>query len=56
MTVYEYINKETDPEKLYSGIRAILTKLDQSGKYPSDHVIKKIQRLADKRYIEIGGK
>jgi hypothetical protein len=56
MTVYQYINKETDPEKLYPGIRAMLTKMAERGTYPEDHVIKKIQRLADKRYVEIGGK
>ena len=56
MTVYEYIRKETDPGKLYDGIREILRKMDERGRYPQDRTIKKIQRLADARYMELGGK
>lgn len=53
MTVYEYIKTETDPAKLYDGIRAILTKMDTRGCYPEDREIKKMQRTADARYIEL---
>lgn len=53
MTVYNYIKTETDPRKLYDGIRAILSELDARGRYPSDHVIKDMQRAADARYIEL---
>ena len=53
MTVYQYIKNETDPAKLYSGIREILRKMDERGRYPEDRTIKKIQRLADARYTEL---
>lgn len=53
MNVYTYIKKETDAAKLYAGIRAILGELDNRGRYPEDWEIKKIQRLADARYIEL---
>ena len=53
MTVYEYIKAETDPAKLYDGVRAILQKLDARGRYPEDWEIKKMQRVADARYIEL---
>ena len=55
MTVYSYIKKETDPEKLYDGIRSILSDMDRRGKYPEDWEIKKMQRLADARYKELKG-
>lgn len=53
MTVSEYIKTETEPAKLYDGIRKILIELDRRGRYPSDHIIKKYQREADARYIEL---
>lgn len=53
MTVYEYIKAETDPTKLYGGIRAILLELDRRGRYPEDWTIKELQRLADARYAEL---
>lgn len=53
MTVYEYIRRETDPAKLYSGIRAILGEMDERGRYPEDWEIKQIQRVADARYDEL---
>ena len=53
MTVYEYIRTETDPTKLYNGIREILRELDRRGRYPEDWETKKIQRLADARYSEL---
>ena len=53
MSVYEYIEKETDPTKLYDGIRAILQKMDERGRYPEDWIIKRIQRAADARYYEL---
>ena len=53
MTPYEYIRTETDPSKLYAGVRAILTEMDACGKYPEDWEIKKLQRLADSRYIQL---
>ena len=56
MSVYEYIKKETDPRKLYDGIRAILMEMDRCGRYPEDWQIKRIQRAADARYLELGGK
>lgn len=56
MSVYEYIKTETDPRKLYDGIRAILRDLDAHGRYPQDWEIKRMQRAADARYIELGGK
>lgn len=56
MSVYEYIKKETDPRKLYDGIRAILMEMDRRGRYPEDWQIKRIQRAADARYLELGGK
>ena len=56
MTVYQYIKTETDAEKLYDGIRAILREMDKRGRYPEDWVIKKIQRLADARAEELRGR
>ena len=56
MNVYDYIKKETDPIKLYDGIRAILQKMYESGRYPQDWEIKRMQRAADARYLELGGK
>jgi hypothetical protein len=53
MSVYEYIKTETDPTKLYDGIRAILTKMDARGRYPEDWEIKRMQRAADARYTEL---
>lgn len=53
MTVYRYIETETDPGKLYDGIRAILRDMDSRGRYPEDWEIKKMQRLADARYEEL---
>lgn len=53
MGVYEYIRTETDPTKLYDGIRAILKKLDEKGRYPEDWEIKRMQRAADARYLEL---
>ena len=53
MNVYTYIKNETAATKLYAGIRAILGELDNRGRYPEDWEIKKIQRLADARYIEL---
>lgn len=53
MTPYEYIRTETDPSKLYAGVRAILTEMDACGKYPEDWEIKKLQRLADVKYYEL---
>lgn len=50
MNVYEYIKKETDPLKLYPGIREILA---HKRTYPEDWEIKHIQRLADARYSEL---
>ena len=56
MNVYEYIKLETDPNKLYDGIRKILWDRVVRGKrYPEDWEIKKIQRLADARYAELVG-
>lgn len=55
MTVYSYIKNETDPLKLYEGIRSILCEMDRRGKYPEDWEVKKIQRLADARYEELKG-
>lgn len=56
MTVYKYIKAETDAEKLYDGIRAILREMDKRGRYPEDWEIKKIQRLADARAEELRGR
>lgn len=56
MTVYQYIEKETNPARLYDGIRAILTELDARGRYPEDHEIKAMQRRADARYYELTNK
>lgn len=53
MTVYKYIETETDSAKLYDGIRAILREMDKRGRYPEDWEIKKIQRLADARAEEL---
>lgn len=53
MTVYQYIKTETDPRKLYDGIRAILSDLDRRGRYPDDWEIKNIQRAADARYLDL---
>lgn len=53
MTVYQYIKNETDPAKLYDGIRAILREMDTRGRYPEDWEIKKMQRAADARYTEL---
>lgn len=55
MTVYSYIENETDPSKLYEGIRSILGEMDRRGKYPEDWEVKKIQRLADARYEKLKG-
>lgn len=56
MTVYQYIKAETDAEKLYDGIRAILREMDKRGRYPEDWEIKKIQRLADAKAEELRGR
>lgn len=56
MTVYQYINTETDPARLYDGIRTLLKELDARGRYPADHIIKDIQRRADARYYELTNK
>lgn len=53
--IYEYIKTETNPEKLYNGIRAIVSDMDKKGMYPDDWEIKKIQRAADARYIALTG-
>lgn len=53
MTVYEYIRRETDPAKLYSGIRAILGEMDERGHYPEDWEVKQMQRIADARYNKL---
>ena len=53
MTVYEYIKTETDPTKLYNGIRNILLDMDKKGKYPDDWEIKKIQGAADARFMAL---
>ena len=53
MKVFEYIKTEKDPKKLYDGIRAILQEMDARGKYPEDWTIKRIQRAADARYLEL---
>lgn len=50
MNVYAYIKTETDPFKLYPGIREILK---YKRNYPEDWEIKHIQRLADARYEEL---
>ena len=52
MTVYQYIKNCNDKDKLYPGIREILGAMRR---YPEDWEIKRIQRLADARYIELGG-
>ena len=53
MTVYQYIKQENDPNRLYDGIRQILRRMDERGKYPEDWEIKRMQRLADARYAEL---
>lgn len=50
MNVYDYIRTETNPLKLYDGIREILK---YRRNYPEDWEIKQIQRLADARYSEL---
>lgn len=53
MTVSTYIKQATNPETLYSDIRAMLEELDKRGKYPEDWTIKKLQREADYRYEQL---
>lgn len=53
MTVYQYIEQETNPARLYDGIRAILKEMDSRGRYPEDWTIKDIQRKADAKYSEL---
>ena len=54
MTVYQYIKNCNDKDKLYPGIREILGAMPE-WRYSEDREIKRIQRLADARYIELGG-
>lgn len=53
MTVYQYIEQETNRNKLYDGIKNILKQMDKQGHYPEDWEVKKIQRVADARYNEL---
>ena len=53
MNVFQYIEQETNPARLYDGIRAILAEMDARGKYPQDWTIKQIQRAADYKYSQL---
>jgi hypothetical protein len=57
----EFIKNATDPATLYDGVRAILREAVEKSTmlkdlYPEDHLIKKIQRAADAKYTELGGR
>lgn len=57
----EFIANATDHATLYDGVRAILLEAVEKSTllkdlYPADHLIKKIQRAADAKYIELGGR
>ena len=54
ISVYQYIENCKDKEKLFCGIREILCGMPE-WKYPEDWEIKRIQALADAKYIELGG-
>lgn len=54
----EFIETATTTAGLYEGIRAILTEAMERSTmlkdlYPEDHLIKKIQRAADEKYIKL---
>lgn len=56
----KYIENATDPDKLYEDIRNILHEAIEKSTmlydcYPEDYKIKRIQRAADAKYIELGG-
>ena len=52
----EFIENATEAAGLYDGIRAILREADRRGKHPEDWHIKTLQRAADAKYIELGGR
>lgn len=53
MTVSNFIKQATNPDTLYGGIREMLSKMDEQGKYPEDWTIKRLQREADAKYKEL---
>ena len=53
MNVFQYIKNETDPNRLYDGVRSIMHQLDRQGRYPEDWKVKQIQRAADHRYSQL---
>ena len=64
MTYYnkciKYIETATDHKKIYDDIRAILKEAADKetflkSYYPEDWQIKRIQRAADAKYLELGG-
>ena len=57
----EFIRNATNPDTLYNGLRAILKEAVEKSTplkdyYPEDYQIKALQRAADAKYIELGGK
>ena len=46
-SIERYIANETDPRRLYDGVRE---RLARRMNYPEDWEIKRLQRLADARY------
>ena len=57
----EFIKNANTTTGLYDGVRAILQEAIERSTmlkdlYPEDYLIKRIQRAADARYIELGGK
>lgn len=53
--IFATISGAVDPVTMYARIREQLTEMERAGRYPSDWVIKGIQRAADRRYIELIG-
>jgi hypothetical protein len=53
MTVKEiksFIETATNPDTFYSTIYNMLCTMDSAGRYPSDHTIKELQRMADHKF------
>lgn len=58
MSVYSkakgFIKNATESNTLYEKVREILSAADE-WHYPEDWQIKELQRMADAKYIELGG-
>ena len=57
----EFIKNATSTEGFYGGIRDILREAMEKetplkNTYPEDYQIKRLQRMADAKYTELGGK